>query len=693
MRKPPQTKRKLSAVAQAQLGTQRTCLDCEQLKEITESNYKPLKKGLLGWSEVCNSCRARGSKVKEHKYNAELITSDDIGALIEEMYAHPVTSQVCLDAADALGAEVKRLAETDRRASFDLFTRVVEPLVANWTTPGEIHEDIKDGLHDPNDSLIIATRFSAKSTLTSIFVAWLIFLDPLLKILVISRGATLAKRMLRTVRHVYIAACPMLRTLIPDEDCLDNAEQFQTPASLQQFTGGPTFSSMGITSNIVGLRSDITICDDVEGPKDDTPEKVVQLREKLNEIHMINPKGKKIMLGTYQTEFSVYAMLASEKDELGRPVWAEHRACMFEEDENGIHSRWPDQFSEEDGIRWRRRVTQRAWRLHVLLIADPSILNEKPLKISQFVLMDWEPDRIEFPRVIRGRGQDLHHVTTWGAPDGDIWRGPLEIDEQVLPYVETVMSVDPASGLAGRDAIGVAVLSITPGAQGVVRHLAAIRGPDKMDNIRRVAAVAYRFNPSVVLVEELEDGLFGETLENQMLLLGVPAFVEKVNSGGVQKGRRIIESLSPPMAAGRIIIPRSVAESDDGGDFVNQLVSISWDGRISSTNDDIVDALAHAVRHCKGSLIADMVEALAETRRSAVLDWTNRQTFGPVIDEILREEDEVEANLQERLAAYGEAVRAALQAGDMATANALKGRIRETNNNLRQLRDIQMRML
>jgi hypothetical protein len=93
----------------------------------------------------------------------------------------------------------------------------------------------------------------------------------------------------------------MLADLVPNDDCLDNAEQFQVPQATKVVTGGATLTSLGVGSNLPGFRSDLTVGDDVEGPADDTPEKVEDLLELLNELHMINPKGEKVMLGTYQS--------------------------------------------------------------------------------------------------------------------------------------------------------------------------------------------------------------------------------------------------------------------------------------------------------------------------------------------------------------------------------------------------------
>ncbi|MCH8049688.1 phage terminase large subunit, partial [Patescibacteria group bacterium] len=496
------------------------------------------------------------------------------------------------------------LRELPERESLRLFIRVLRPLIAGWVDPGAIHDDIIDGLLSQHRrTLIIATRYSAKSTLTSMYVAWLIFRDPLIKILVVSKGAALAKRMLRTVRIVYLQNCPLLEHLLPNDDCLDNAEQFQTVQSLTVATGGVTFTSVGLASNIVGLRSDITIADDVEGPADDTPEKVVALEETLNELHMINPKGRKIMLGTYQSEFSIYAKLADLVDREGEAIWEEHRALMFSEEDDGtgrvtITSRWIGMFTDADGLDWRRSVTARAWRLHALLEADPSILHEKPLKISDLILMDHPPSSREFPLTVERGGAVRDDIGTWSAPKGDVWVGPRSTSSDMAPYAATVCAIDPASGLAGRDAIGVAILSITAQGLGVIRHLEGVRRPTKAESMRRLATIIRDFACTQLVVEETEAGFFGETLEGELVLVGYPMTAEKIKSGQLSKGRRIIEALAPPMGAGRIVILEAVARSDHGGEFVSQLTRVTYDGKTGkarSQHDDIVDALAHAV--------------------------------------------------------------------------------------------------
>jgi hypothetical protein len=185
-----------------------------------------------------------------------------------------------------------------------------------------------------------------------------------------------------------------------------------------------------------------------------------------------------------------------------------------------------------------------------------------------------------------------------------------------------------------------------------------------------VAEIGRDYNATRIVVEELADGLFGETLESDFIHIGYPVSIEKVTTGGQQKGRRIIESLGPPMGAGRLVILEHVIGTDHGGEFVNQLVRISYDGRTGAAkdHDDIVDALAHAVAAEKGSLISDVGENLAAARQVSIDRWarvplrygglgnqekseypkTSQWDHGVNLSEALLEEDEILISLSER---------------------------------------------
>lgn len=730
---PPKTKRKINPVARAEMGLQRECDTCGEVKEVNNKNYAQRNKGLRGWATTCRVCQGveAASGGLPYAYKADVKKSasrtayDDVEDKINEMYLLRETNRNpgrVDEIAKDLHDEVVRLAdEGKRRESFRLFVRIVRPLIAGWQTPGAIHDDIIDGLlSEDRRRLIIATRYSAKSTLTAIYVTWRILREPLLKVMVISRGSRLAERMLRVVRRVFLANCPVLQHLEPNDDCLDNAAQFQTPQSLAVTTGGATLSSFGVTSDLPGYRADLTVGDDVEGRSVDTPEKVIELEEILNELHMINPKGEKIMLGTYQSEFSVYARLADKEDSDGNSVWELHRACMFEEDpdDRSIRSRWPAMFTDKDGEDWRRSVTSRAWRLHAMLIADPSILNEKPLKISDLILMDGNPSASKFYVDVGRTNEHASDVPTWGAPKGDVWYYGEPLNrEQTAPYAMTLAAIDPASGLAGRDAIGVAVLGVTPGGLGVIRHLEGVRGISKQANMRRCAEIVRDYSASHLVIEETKEGFFGETLENELILLGYPMTVEKVTTGQQQKGRRIIESLAPPMGAGRLVLLERVARSDAGGDFVTQLTRISYDGRTGKAkdHDDIVDALSHAVARVKGSLVSDRadnvashnVEKLDRLRYTPLrygglggddhgeTQGTRRMAFGSGIDgdlslgERLIEEDETFVRLENQRDRLQQSIREDLSMGRAADPQVIR-RVQALTRQLTEMKEHQI---
>jgi hypothetical protein len=660
---PPVSRRKLGAAAQAEHGQDRTCLQCDVTKEVNNKNYTPYNAGKRGWKTICRQCeaenyKAQGKEVlgehdiahsKDHtKLTPEQLKKSRVMGqqeryqrehhqkntdMIEEMYNLFYSKQNTKrldEIVEDLQDQVRSLFnEGKKEESFELFIHILKPLIIDWVEPGEIHENIKRGLlSEHRRVLIIATRYSAKTTLTKMYVAWEIFLNPLMNVLIISRGAKLARRFMGTVRKVFIENCPVLDHLKPTGLCLDSSEEYQTPQSVAVSTGGITLSCLGRGSNLPGFRADLTIADDIESQLDDTPEKVVSLEEELNELHMINPKGRKILLGTYQTEFSIYAKLADLADSEGVPTWEEHRALMFEEVlVNGklksIKSRWKEMYSDKDGLDWRKSVTLRAWRLHIMLIADPAILNERPLKISDLLVCKGDPMAMNFPISAVRTNIEAEDLNRWSAPKGDAWYYGDTEGKPPAPYAENVMVVDPASGMAGRDAIGVAILSVTQAGFGVIRHLEGVRNANKKDSMRRLAQIAKIYNISVLLVEETAESLFGDTLENELIIIGYPVSVTSITTKNIKKGQRIIDNLAPPMGAGRLIILECVVESDHGGEFVNQLVRISYDGRTGSAkdHDDIVDALSHAVAHVRGSLISDIADNISGYKTNQLDKW------------------------------------------------------------------------
>ena len=140
-----------------------------------------------------------------------------------------------------------------------------------------------------------------------------------------------------------------------------------------------------------------------------------------------------------------------------------------------------------------------------------------------------------------------------------------------------------------------------------------VRGASTQEAIRSTARIIAEHGSNKLLVEETKGGLFGQMLAAHLATIGHPLSFEAVTTGGQTKGRRIIESLSPAIASGKLSICESVLRGEDGPEFAAQFTGIRYDGR-KLKNDDIVDALSYAVGDVAPALAADAAEFAAGAR-------------------------------------------------------------------------------
>src|SRR3546814_3414956 len=130
---------------------------------------------------------------------------------------------------------------------------------------------------DPAEQvLMLASRNIGKAAITEMYATWLRHRNPLDIIGVISGSSRRAKRTLRTVRQ-FISNCPLLVDLVPDDSCLDAADQFVVPSANGKLGSSVSFSSFGIASTMVGMRFNKAILDDAETKKDRTDRKSTRL--------------------------------------------------------------------------------------------------------------------------------------------------------------------------------------------------------------------------------------------------------------------------------------------------------------------------------------------------------------------------------------------------------------------------------
>ena len=158
---------------------------------------------------------------------------------------------------------------------------------------------------NPHRGLLMAFRHSGKSTVVGIFAACVLYLQPQMRILILSAESGLSSRMVSHIRHI-LENHPWCSDLIPanKKEWSSGRITINRPIGTRE----PSVICQGVHGNITGMRADLIICDDVEVPNtSNTPQKRENLRERLRELDFIlSPTGSMIYIGTPHTHDTIY---------------------------------------------------------------------------------------------------------------------------------------------------------------------------------------------------------------------------------------------------------------------------------------------------------------------------------------------------------------------------------------------------
>lgn len=181
--------------------------------------------------------------------------------------------------------------------------------VLGYKTP-QHHKDMLRFLYDvwqtpEQKGLLMAFRHSGKSTLVGIFAAYVLFIEPKTRILVLSAHSVLAGRMVTHIKNI-IENHPWCQNMVPKnkKEWASDKITINRPVGIRE----PSVVCQGIHGNITGMRADLIICDDIEVPNTaNTPQKREGLRERLRELDFIlSPNGTMIYIGTPHTMDTIY---------------------------------------------------------------------------------------------------------------------------------------------------------------------------------------------------------------------------------------------------------------------------------------------------------------------------------------------------------------------------------------------------
>ncbi len=413
--------------------------------------------------------------------------------------------------------------------------------------------------------LLMAFRSSGKSTIAALFVAWLLYRNPDLRILVLAADLALSKKMVRNVKNI-IERHPLTPQLKPDKPDQWAGERFSVKRYLP--LRDPSVMARGVSSNITGSRADIVICDDVEVPGTcDSASKREDLRDRLSEMsYVLVPGGSTLYIGTPHSYFSIYAK--EPRKEIGEEeafLAAFKRLEIPVLDDEG-QSVWPERYSRAALAHMKRQSGPNKFESQMML---------KPVNIAQGRL---DPSLIQFYE------EDLNYVKELQT---------LFIGDTKM--VSASAFWDPAFGSANGDHSVLAVIFSDNEGNAYLHHLEYIKldeGSD-IDEAHQqcdiVAVLIKRFYIPRVSVETNGLGAFlPSILKNTLVSKATPCAVQKVNSTRA-KDIRILEAFDALLASQRLYVHKSVLQTP----FMSEMQD--WRPERKYGHDDGLDAVAGAL--------------------------------------------------------------------------------------------------
>ena len=489
--------------------------------------------------------------------------------------------------------------------------------------PTPIQLDMANVLQNPPSDRYIIQGFRgvAKSFLTCAYAVWLLWKNPLLKILITSASKDRADANAIFIRKI-INTLDFLECLrLTSEDKLtglrDTQNLFDVKGAIPDIS--PSIKSVGITGQITGTRADVLISDDVEVPSNSaTPTQRDKLSEAVKEYDAIlKPNGQIIYLGTPQNEASLYNALQERgyltmiwtvmypKDKTERDFYgdklAPYIANRFDSDPDKYAGRptEPSRFNEEEIEKRRLSYGKAGFALQFMLNTSLSDYDKYPLKVSDFIVE--ELDNNETSRKwVWGSSPTLRiNDVPCVALRGDYFYMPFSRSPETMAYTGTVMSID-GSG-RGSDLTAYAVVKFINGYLCIMDVGGYTEGYEDT-TLNALANKAKFWNVNDVVVEaNFGDGMLTKLLTPVFNRI-YPCGIQEVKHSK-QKELRIIDTLEPLLMQHRVILNKSVITQDYRRYEVNPLHSLIYQltrvskERNSLAHDDLLDALAIACHY------------------------------------------------------------------------------------------------
>jgi hypothetical protein len=231
----------------------------------------------------------------------------------------------------------------------------------------------------------------------------------------------------------------------------------------------------------------------------------------------------------------------------------------------------------------------------------------------------------------------LKELSPVGLP-GDRFYGPMFIDEGIVPFDETIVSVDPSG--RGTDETVACVLSQANGYI-FLRDMKAFKDGYSDQTLSSICSLAKRYKAGKMLIESnFGDGMVSELMKRHTTQMQVPIDIEEVRAT-TRKEERIIDTLEPVLNQHKLIIDPKVLDWDYRSNpdeapekrleyMLMYQMSRMCREKGAIKHDDRIDALAQGVQWYIDAL------ALSATKQAATRKYEEWQAMQDLFEEAPR---------------------------------------------------------
>lgn len=482
--------------------------------------------------------------------------------------------------------------------------------------------------HGAKDMQLQAGRGFGKSVITACLASWFLLKDPNTTIMVVSATGNKATEFISMTRKI-LDLVPYCEHLRPGDHTTDNAFAFDVECRTKIGQDKSCFAR-GITSQITGSHAEYVIGDDIEIEGNcETAAAREKLLNKVSEFEQIrNVGGRVIFLGTPQIKDSIYNQLSS-----GYPV-TKFPAVMPDKNnptETENVNEWvlqlgleegeptqPERFPKDVLLERMAKIGPKLFALHYKLDTSLADFEKYPLRLSDLIVIDVHPEMCP-EKLVWANSKPMKHMPCFGLT-GDLIYEPMWIADKFIPYLQTVMTVDPSG--RGEDETAICIASIANGYI-FIHELIGFPGGYEKGVLKKIARLAVEYGVKQIRVE----ANFGDAMYCQLLLPVVKSMSEGIGVTDFKvtgrKETRMLSALEPVMAQHRLVFSKKALREEKTQKQITRL----FDKRGALGHDDRVDCLASAVMFWESSLVLDVDKIInkreAQEHNNVVKSWLN----------------------------------------------------------------------